>query len=55
MSQTYQIISYVSFVSFVSQAISRDNYPTSRQLSTHTNNATIRMTIKSAVPRQPRR
>ena len=31
MSQTYQIISYVSFVSFVSQAISRDKYPTSLQ------------------------
>gem|GEM_PF-3735493 len=52
MIQTYQI---VSFVSFVSRTISRDNYPTSRQLSTQISSATMRMMIKSAVPRQPRR
>ena len=41
MSQTYQIILYVSFVSFVSRIILRDNYSTSRQLSTQINSATI--------------
>lgn len=36
----------------ISRTISRDNYPTSRQLSTQINSATMRMRIKSAVPRQ---